>query len=137
MFDLSFFEIIVIGVVALIVIGPEKLPSVARSLGRFTGKAQRYISQIKEEVNREVRFDELKSLQGEIAAGVNQAKSGLEEEVNGLKSSFEEVPKALELSEVPSVEGVDQAETQAAVDSSPAKPRGRTKGSRSRKAVRK
>ena len=136
MFDLSFFEIIVIGVVALIVIGPEKLPSVARSLGRFTGKAQRYISQIKEEVNREVRFDELKSLQNEIAAGVNQAKSGLEDEVGQLKSSFEEVPKSMDLSQSPEPDDFDYHDEPQVAQTTPAKPRGRTKGSR-KKAVRK
>ncbi len=136
MFDLSFFEIMVIAVVALIVIGPEKLPSVARNLGRFAGKAQRYISQIKEEVNREVRFDELKSLQGEIAAGVNKAKAGLEDEVGELKSSFEEIPDALDLNAT--VESDLEVETvkQSQPLASAAKSRHRKRGSR-KNAVRK
>ena len=59
MFDVSFSELLVIAVVALLVIGPEKLPKVARTVGAFTGRMQRYMAQIKEEVNREMRFDEL------------------------------------------------------------------------------
>lgn len=66
MFDVSFSELLVIAVVALIVIGPEKLPKVARTLGAISGRMQRYIAQVKEEVNRETRFEELQQLQTEI-----------------------------------------------------------------------
>lgn len=136
MFDLSFFEIMVIAVVALIVIGPEKLPSVARNLGRFAGKAQRYISQVKEEVNREVRFDELKSLQGEIAAGVNKAKAGLEGEVGHLKSNFEELPEMLDHNGAAEPSISDEPVKQSQPSASTVKARHRKKGSR-RNAVRK
>lgn len=125
-----------IAVVALIVIGPEKLPSVARNLGRLAGKAQRYISQIKEEVNREVRFDELKSLQGEIAAGVNKAKAGLEDEVGHLKSSFEDLPEALDLNAAIESDLTVESAKQSQHPASAAKPRNRKRGSR-RNAVRK
>lgn len=90
MFDLSFFEIIVIGVVALIVIGPEKLPVVARTMGKLFGQVQTYITQVKEEVNREARFDELQALQGEIAAGVNKAKAGLQDELAVFEQSADQ-----------------------------------------------
>ncbi|MDO9204909.1 Sec-independent protein translocase protein TatB [Methylotenera sp.] len=66
MFDISFSELIVIAVIALIVIGPEKLPKVARTLGALAGRMQKYVAQVKEEVNREVRFQELQQLQQEI-----------------------------------------------------------------------
>ena len=56
----------VIAVVALIVIGPEKLPKVARTFGALAGRMQRSVAQVKEEVNREVRFQELQQLQQEI-----------------------------------------------------------------------
>ncbi len=61
MFDVSFSELLVIAIVALLVIGPEKLPKVARTLGALTGRLQRYVAQVKEEVNREVRFEELQN----------------------------------------------------------------------------
>lgn len=66
MFDISFSELFVIGIVALLVIGPEKLPKVARTVGAFIGRLQRYTAQIKDEVNREMRFEELQRLQQEI-----------------------------------------------------------------------
>lgn len=89
MFDLSFFEIIVIGVVALVVIGPEKLPKVARTLGALTGRAQRYVAQVKEEVNREVRFSELQNLQSEIQSGVDKAQMSLRQQFTEVKASVE------------------------------------------------
>ena len=62
MLDLSFSKMALIGVVALIVIGPEKLPKVARTLGTLLGKAQRYVSDVKAEVNRSMDLEELKKM---------------------------------------------------------------------------
>ena len=67
--------------VALIVIGPEKLPKVARTLGALTGRMQRYVAQVKEEVNREARFEELQKLQQEI-------KQSAEREVDALQAKL-------------------------------------------------
>ena len=82
MFDVSFSELVVIAVVALIVIGPEKLPKVARTLGALTGRMQRYMSDIKEEVNREVRFQELQQLQQEIQATVDQTHANIKSQTS-------------------------------------------------------
>ena len=71
----------VIAVVALLVIGPEKLPTVARTVGAFTGRMQRYVAQVKEEINRESRFEELQKLQQEI-------KQSVEHETNALRGSI-------------------------------------------------
>lgn len=78
MFDIAFSELVVIAVVALIVIGPEKLPKVARTLGALTGRMQKYMAQIKEEVNREARFAELQKLQDEIKAAGNATQQGMQ-----------------------------------------------------------
>lgn len=90
MFDIAFSELVVIAMVALIVIGPEKLPKVARTLGALAGRMQKYMAQIKEEVNRESRFAELQKLQDEIksAADATQAnlQSGVDEIEHRLKS---------------------------------------------------
>lgn len=89
MFDVSFSELFVIAVVALLVIGPEKLPKVARTMGAFMGRMQRYVAQVKEEVNREVRFEELQKLQQEIKQSVetNLVKP-IEQEATALKDSI-------------------------------------------------
>ncbi len=81
MFDVSFSELFVIAFVALLVIGPERLPKVARTVGAFTGRMQRYMTQIKEEVNREMRFEELQKLQQEIKQSVEQETSALESSI--------------------------------------------------------
>ncbi|SDK66406.1 sec-independent protein translocase protein TatB [Methylophilus rhizosphaerae] len=72
MFDISFSELLVIAIVALVVIGPEKLPKVARTAGAFLGRLQRFVAQVKEEVNREARFAELQKLQDEVQSSLQQ-----------------------------------------------------------------
>ena len=91
MFDVSFSELFVIAVVALLVIGPEKLPKVARTMGAFMGRMQRYVAQVKDEVNREVRFEELQKLQQEIKQSVeNNLVKPIEQEATALKASIHE-----------------------------------------------
>lgn len=77
MFDVSFSELIVIAVVALIVIGPEKLPKVARMLGHLTARMQRYVATVKEDINREIQFEDLQKLQQEIKQGVEKTQKSL------------------------------------------------------------
>ncbi|HSF72032.1 MAG TPA: Sec-independent protein translocase protein TatB [Methylotenera sp.] len=89
MFDVSFSELFVIAVVALLVIGPEKLPKVARTMGAFMGRMQRYVAQVKDEVNREVRFEELQKLQQEIKQSVeNNLVKPVQQEAAVLKKSI-------------------------------------------------
>ena len=93
MFDVSFSELLVIAVVALLVIGPEKLPKVARTVGAFTGRMQRYMAQIKEEVNREMRFDELQKLQQEIKQSVEKTQENIHQQVTELKNTVTDAAK--------------------------------------------
>jgi sec-independent protein translocase protein TatB len=83
-FDIAFSELVVIAIVALIVIGPEKLPKVARTLGALTGRMQKYMTQIKEEVNRESRFAELQKLQEEIKSASIAAQQNLQSGVQAI-----------------------------------------------------
>ena len=85
MFDIGFSEMIVIAVVALIVIGPERLPTVARTLGHLLGRLQRYVGDVKSDIQREMQLDELKKLQAEVE---NQAR-GIERAVVGEMQSVE------------------------------------------------
>ena len=78
MIDFGFDKIALIGAVALIVIGPEKLPRVARTVGHLIGKAQRYVADVKAEVNRSIELDELKKMKGEF----EDAARGVEQSVN-------------------------------------------------------
>jgi len=74
-----------IGVVALIVIGPEKLPTVARTLGALLGKAQRYVSDVKAEVNRSMDLEELKKMKETMES----AARDVEQTVQTTASDFE------------------------------------------------
>ena len=74
MFDIGFSEIVVIAVVALIVIGPERLPKTARTLGHLFGRLQRYVTDVKADINREMELDELRKLQ-QRGAGRRAANS--------------------------------------------------------------
>jgi sec-independent protein translocase protein TatB len=66
MFDIGFSELLVIAVVALLVIGPEKLPKVARTAGAMFGRLQRYVNDVKADTQREVELDELKKLRSQF-----------------------------------------------------------------------
>jgi sec-independent protein translocase protein TatB len=88
-FDIAFSELVVIAIVALIVIGPEKLPKVARTLGTLAGRMQKYMTQIKEEVNRESRFAELQKLQDEIRSAGNAAQEKLQSEAGKISQDLQ------------------------------------------------
>ena len=66
MFDVGFSEFIVIGIVALVVIGPERLPKVARMAGHLLGRMQRYVNDVKADINREIQLDELRKLKSDV-----------------------------------------------------------------------
>lgn len=89
MFDIAFSELVVIAIVALIVIGPEKLPKVARTLGALTGRMQKYMAQIKDEVNRESRFAELQKLQEEIRSAGSAAEESLQSGINVIEQELQ------------------------------------------------
>jgi len=96
MFDIGFSELMVIAVIALVVIGPERLPRVARTLGHLAGRLQRYVSDVKADINREIELDELRkmrdSMQQAAAGFESSVKSGLaaaESEVNQLTTDAE------------------------------------------------
>ena len=66
MFDISFTELLIIAVVALLVVGPERLPKVARTAGLLLGRLQRYVSDVKADISREMQIEELKRLQRQV-----------------------------------------------------------------------
>lgn len=91
MIDLGLTKLAVIGVVALVVIGPEKLPKVARMAGTLYGRAQRYLNEVKSEVSREIELEELKNLQKEVQAAAQSVKADVE---NSMSQHVAEVENA-------------------------------------------
>jgi sec-independent protein translocase protein TatB len=81
MIDLGLSKLAIIGVVALVVIGPERLPKVARMAGTLYGRAQRYLQEVKSEVSREIELEELRNLQKEVEEGAQAFKSEVETSV--------------------------------------------------------
>lgn len=96
MIDLGLSKIAIIGVVALIVIGPEKLPKVARMAGTLYGRAQRYLHDIKSEVSREIELEELRSLQKEVQESAQSIKTDVEksiaDSVGDIRDSWNDSP---------------------------------------------
>ena len=84
MFDVGFFELLLIGVVALLVVGPERLPKVARTAGMWLGRGRRFVSSVKDDIDREIKADELRQILDK------QKKSNpLHEIVEDTKKGFE------------------------------------------------
>ena len=82
MIDFGFDKIALIGAVALIVIGPEKLPRVARTVGHLFGKAQRYVADVKAEVNRSIELEELKKMKTQFEDAARDVESSVSNEIH-------------------------------------------------------
>ena len=78
MIDLGLSKMALIGAVALIVIGPEKLPKVARTVGTLLGKAQRYVADVKAEVNRSMELDELKKMKDSVEGAARNVENSIQ-----------------------------------------------------------
>ncbi len=82
MFDIGFSELVVIGLVALIVIGPERLPRVARTIGHLAGRLQRYVADVKADINREVELEELRKMKDSVQETATGIQTSLQGELN-------------------------------------------------------
>ena len=88
MFDVSLTELMVIAVVALIVIGPERLPKVARTVGHVLGRLQRYVTNVKADINREMQLEELKKLQQQVTEQVRSTEAAINQDMKSLETSL-------------------------------------------------
>src|SRR3569832_164879 len=95
MIDLGIEKMMVIGAVALIVIGPEKLPRVARTVGTLIGKAQRYVADVKAEVNRSIELDELKKMKQEVETAARDVESSIHTTVRDVERELNEAAQSL------------------------------------------
>lgn len=96
MFDIAFSEMLIIAVIALVVIGPEKLPKVAKTVGHLLGKAQRYVSDVKSEINREMEIDELRKLQAEMQAAATKVEGDVQTTLRDAEFDMNKSVKAIE-----------------------------------------
>lgn len=137
MFDIGASEIFVISVVALIVIGPERLPRVAKTLGNLFGRLQRYVSEVKTDINREIELDELRNLKttmqdaarsieqtvtsqvNYIDSEVKQAGAHVQEQIESVQKQVESAQKQVQ-SAVKPVTGIQLMPPMAPASESPA-----------------
>lgn len=106
MFDVGFSELVVIALVALIVIGPERLPRVARTVGALLGRAQRYINDVKADIQREVDLDELKNIRDTF----QEAAKSVEESVTKVGQELQATGESLNQS----ISGAGETKAEAA-----------------------
>lgn len=90
MIDFGFDKLALIGAVALIVIGPERLPRVARTVGHLLGKAQRYVADVKAEVNRSIELEELKKMKTHVEDAARDMEQTVHKEFNETNQAFEQ-----------------------------------------------
>lgn len=86
MFDVGFFELMLIGVVALLVVGPERLPKLARTAGMWLGRGRRFVSSVKDDIDREIKADELRQILDK-----QKQNNPLHEIVEDTRKSFEQI----------------------------------------------
>ena len=91
MFDIGFSELMIIAIVALIVIGPERLPKVARTLGHLFGRMQRYVNDVKADISREMQLEELKKLQASMQDAARSFEDSVRREVNSTEAELQKI----------------------------------------------
>jgi sec-independent protein translocase protein TatB len=96
MFDISLFEMVVIGVAALIVIGPERLPGVARTAGHLFGRMQRYVNDVKSDIQREIELDELKKLRESVQDSAREIEQSMSRELDQVDQEMRELKELVE-----------------------------------------
>jgi sec-independent protein translocase protein TatB len=114
MFDIGFTELLVIGVVALIVIGPERLPRVARTAGHLVGRLQRYVADVKADINREIEIEELKKMRQSVEQTASGIESSIQSELGKTESELNQATRELASTPAP-----DPFATDAAVAAAP------------------
>jgi sec-independent protein translocase protein TatB len=123
MFDIGFSEIMVIAVVALVVLGPEKLPKTARTLGHLFGRLQRYVSDVKADINRELQLDELRKLQGQVQTAARDLETSMASATQEMQSGVRAVESELNAAaDGAKVEAAPAPATQQASPPPPAAP---------------
>lgn len=109
MIDLGISKLALIGAVALVVIGPEKLPRVARTVGALLGKAQRYVADVKAEVNRSMELDELRKMKDSVESAAREVKTSVESGAQDFEKSWSEATSGLDAHEPLSEPGTADA----------------------------
>ena len=104
---------------ALIVIGPERLPKVARTVGLLFGRMQRYVNDVKADINREMALDELRKLQANIQDTANSLEQSMKQEVGAVESDLNKIASDTQAAVAPAASPAETAEALAAAEALP------------------
>ncbi len=96
MFDISFMEMLIVAIAALLVIGPERLPKVARQAGQWISKMRRYVEDVKSDFNRQLELSELRDLKKDVEDAARSIEGSVGGAVSDMKTSFDSVQHSLE-----------------------------------------
>ena len=96
MFDFGFSEMVIVAIVGLVVLGPERLPKVARQAGQWLGKLQRYVADVKSDINRQMELDELRKLQAEVTGAARDLETSLKSTVSEAQSELDSIAADLD-----------------------------------------
>ena len=119
MFDIGFWELSIIGIVALLVIGPERLPSVARTVGKYMGRANRFVSNIKNDISKELKDEDLKKIladQQKLADDYKKAASSMN---SSISSETESLKGNVSMNDILDIEESDKKQSGQKSSTSP------------------
>ncbi|MEB8430899.1 Sec-independent protein translocase protein TatB [Cocleimonas sp. KMM 6892] len=95
MFDSGFLEMLVIGVIALLVVGPERLPGLASKVGKFVGKMKAFIANTREDIEKEIRADEMQSMLAQQKEEISELRDMMKNTSNEVSSEVNEAAEML------------------------------------------
>lgn len=95
MFDAGFLEMLVIGVIALLVIGPERLPGIARKVGRFIGKARAFVANTRADIERELRTEEMREMLGKQEEEIRELRAMMQKKSSDVRHTLEDAASSI------------------------------------------
>lgn len=107
MFDIAFTELMIAAVIALIVVGPQRLPKMARQVGAWAGKLQRYVNDVKSDLNKQIQLEELRELKTEVSSAAQSMEKSIKDTMDETQKDFDEISDSF--SDNPFDEGDDSS----------------------------
>lgn len=95
MFDAGFLEMLLIGVIALLVVGPERLPGIARKVGRFVGKARRFVASTRADIERELRTEEMRDMLGKQEEEIRELRDLMQKRTDEVRHTIEDTTSSV------------------------------------------
>jgi sec-independent protein translocase protein TatB len=96
MFDIAFTELMIAAVIALLIVGPQRLPKMARQIGAWAGKLQRYVNDVKADINRQIQMDELRNLKTEVTDAAQSLEASVKKTMQETEKEFDDLSTSLQ-----------------------------------------